>query len=93
MQAVTRELFGGLEHHGPVLETSCLLALDASRVQMDAATCAAPRSGPLVLGPRQWREFYPQGTAGIDPRRASAEAGQRSIATAVDDVCTHLKDW
>ncbi len=93
MQALIQELFHGAEHHATAVETSCMLVIDASRVQMEAARFSTPRQGPLVIGTQQWRQFYPHGSAGIDPCLANQEAGKRILTVAVEQICRHLKEW
>ncbi len=93
VQAIIRELFNGVEHHATAVETSCMLFIDAGRVRTEAAKFSTPRQGPLVIGTRQWRQFYPHGSAGIDPRLASRESGERILDGAVEQVCRHLNEW
>lgn len=93
VQAIVQELFNGIEYHATAVETSCMLAIDAGRVQMEVAKFSPPRQGPLVMGPRQWRQFYPYGSAGIDPHFANQEAGERILNVAVEQLCKHLNEW
>ncbi len=93
LQALIRELFDGMEHHATAVETSCMLVIDASRVRMEAARFSVPRQGPLVIGTQQWRQFYPHGSAGIDPRLANREAGERILNMAVEQLSKHLNEW
>ncbi|MHB1005493.1 MAG: creatininase family protein [Chloroflexota bacterium] len=91
--SLAEELLGGRENHASAVETSCMLAIKAGSVQLARAKYSPSRTGVLVMGARQWKEFYPFGCAGIDPGKSTPEAGERILATAAQQLCTHLTDW
>jgi len=92
--ALVERLFsGGREYHASAVETSCMLAIDAERVQMKQAKCSAAVRNVTQIGPQTWRRLYPYGAAGIDPRLGTVVAGTEILDTAARAVCEHLKDW
>jgi creatinine amidohydrolase len=93
VQAVLRELFGDVEYHAAVGETSAILAIRPGIPKMDRAAHSAPPRGMEAMGPRHWKAFFPHGATGVDPKRASPEVGERLIASAVERFTRELQDW
>jgi len=77
--------------HAASYETSLVLAMDPGLVRQDRipATGARPAFPPFEVLSDPERHF-PSGVMG-DPSRASAEAGKRAVAHAVDQIAALLK--
>lgn len=90
VQIVAQESCGGSGHAGPD-ETSVLLAVHPELVHLERSGGASP--GPFSLDPQLLRTLHPAGNTGPDPALASAEAGRRLLATAVDLYVQQLNDW
>ena len=78
--------------HAASYETSLVLAMDAGLVRQDRIPGhgGRPAFPPFEVLPNPER-YFPSGVMG-DPSRASAEAGKRAVARAVDHIASLLKD-
>jgi creatinine amidohydrolase len=79
--------------HADAGETSAVMAVrpDVIRLERAAHSPDAPRG--LFLTRQVFLEHYPHGVIGIDPRRASAEVGERVLAAAVEVYEDLLQAW
>ncbi|HEU5300563.1 MAG TPA: creatininase family protein [bacterium] len=93
VQGVLRELFGDVEYHAAVGETSAIMAIRPGIPKMERAAHSPFAGGMEAMGPRHWKAFFPHGAAGVDPKRASPEVGERLIQAAVDRFTRELQDW
>ncbi len=78
--------------HAASYETSLVLAMDPTLVRQDRIPPhgARPAFPPFEVLTEPER-YFPSGVMG-DPSRASAEAGKRAVAHAVDQIAALLKD-
>jgi creatinine amidohydrolase len=91
---VIRETIGepGLGH-ADAGETAPMLALFPSLVRLERAQ-HSPDTGPIdFLTERVFRERFPHGVIGADPRLATAALGERMLAVLTDIYATQLADW
>jgi creatinine amidohydrolase/Fe(II)-dependent formamide hydrolase-like protein len=64
---------------------------DVVRIDRAAHSQGAPRPGFLTR--QVFAEHFPHGVIGVDPRRASAEVGERALAAAVQVYERLLRAW
>jgi len=88
-----RRTFGGTEYHASVAETSVMLAVRPQAVHMDRAVAAKVYGGLLYSSAELFRQHYPDGAAGLDPRQASSEAGEHLISLVVEAYKTQMESW
>jgi creatinine amidohydrolase len=84
---------GEASGHADAGETSMIMAIqpDVLRLERAAHNPEAPR--PAFLTRQVFLEHFPHGVIGLDPRRASAELGERVLAAAVAAYENVLEDW
>ncbi len=92
VQAVLQDAFGGRLSHADAGETSVVLALRPDVVRLDRAQ-SSPPSSYTVLTRWVFREQFPHGVIGDDPRLASAEVGERVLEAAVTAYEEILRAW
>lgn len=79
--------------HADAGETSPLLALRPDLVRLERAQFT-PDDAPIELLTEQvFRQRFPHGVIGADPRLASAEAGEQVLAALTDLYAAQLVDW
>lgn len=94
VDAIFEEAFPGESgSHADPGETSMILAIRPDVVRLDRAEFSpgVPEYG--VLTRQVFSEHFPHGVIGDDPRRASAEVGERVLAAAVDAYEKLLRAW
>ena len=69
--------------HADAGETSVVMAIRPDAVHLERAEHSPGAPGVPFLTRYAFLEHYPHGVIGLDPRRASAEVGERVIAAAV----------
>jgi creatinine amidohydrolase len=84
---------GEASGHADAGETSMVMAIrpDVLRLERAAHNPEAPR--PAFLTRQVFLEHFPHGVIGLDPRRASAELGERVLAAAVAAYEDMLEEW
>jgi creatinine amidohydrolase len=93
VQAVMREVWGDIEHHAAAGETSAILAIRPGVRRLDRAEYSAWQEGMEVKGPRHWKALFPHGAAGVDPKKATAQTGERLLNAATERFVRELKQW
>jgi creatinine amidohydrolase len=93
VQRVLREHFGDIEYHAAAGETSAIMAIRPGVPKLERAAYSPWVEGIEYKSPRHWKTYFPHGSAGVDPKRASAEAGEQLIAAAVDRFSRELQEW
>jgi creatinine amidohydrolase len=94
VSAVFEEAFPGEPPaHADAGETSMLLAIRPETVHLERAEYSPGAPRGLFLTRQVFLEHYPHGVIGSDPRRASAEVGERAIEAAVAAFEGVLRDW
>lgn len=93
VDAYLRQTFGGTEYHASVAETSVMLAVRPGAVHMDRAVAARVYGGLLYSSADLFRQHYPDGAAGLDPKAASAAAGEHLISLVVEAYKHELESW
>jgi len=79
--------------HADVGETAPMMALYPDLVQLERAQYS-PDTGPVeVLTEHVFRQRFPHGVIGADPRLASAELGEQMLALVVDLYADQLASW
>lgn len=79
--------------HADAGETAPMLALRPDLVRMERAQ-HSPDDAPLeVLTERVFRQRFPHGVIGADPRLASADLGEKILAALTDLYAAQLADW
>jgi creatinine amidohydrolase len=94
VKAVFEEAFAGeASGHADAGETSTIMAIrpDVVRLERAGYSPGAPRA--TFLTRQVFLEHYPHGVIGSDPRRASAEVGERALAAAVEAYEQILDGW
>jgi len=93
VQAVMQEAWGDIEYHAAAGETSAILAIRPSIPKLERAANSPWREGIEVKGPRHWTVFFPHGAAGVDPRKATPELGERLLAAATERYVREVEQW
>lgn len=93
VQAVMREAWGDVEYHAAAGETSAILAIRPQIPKLERAAHTPWREGIEFRGPRHWKAFFPHGTVGVDPKKGSAEVGERLLAAATERGVRELESW
>ncbi len=83
----------GAPSHADAGETSMVLAIRPDVVRLDRAAHSPNAPRPTFLTRQVFLEHFPHGVIGGDPRRASAEVGERALAAAVDAYEQVLLGW
>jgi creatinine amidohydrolase len=94
VKAIFNEAFGSERAgHSGAGETSVVMAVRPDVVRLERAEHSpeAPETGFLTR--QVFYEHYPHGVIGADPRRGSAEVGQRVLEAAVDAYEEMLRTW
>ena len=92
VQALEQELFGdrnGL--HATPSEISLTMHLCPGTVEPGDSAPAGTQACAWPLSPQRFRECFPDGRMGSDPSLATAEAGERLFACAVEAVVKDLE--
>lgn len=93
VQAVMREAWGDVEYHAAAGETSAILAIRSGIPKLERAAHSPWREGMEAKGPRHWKALFPHGAAGVDPKKATAEIGERLLGVATDRFVHEVEDW
>ena len=94
VQAAIDEAFPGeIGAHADAVETSLVMAIRPDVVRLDRAEYSPDSPLPSFLTRRVFQELFPHGVIGPDPRRASAEAGERILTAAVEMYEKVLQAW
>ena len=94
VKAVMEEAFPGEPGgHASASETSMVLAIRPDVVRLDRADYSPGAPMPSFLTRQVFMEHFPHGVIGSDPRRASAEVGERALAAVVDVYEKLLQTW
>jgi creatinine amidohydrolase len=94
VKAVMQEAFPGeVSGHADAGETSMVLAIRPDVVRLDRADYSPGSPMPSFLTRQVFMEHFPHGVIGPDPRKASAEVGERALAAAVDVYENLLQTW
>jgi len=79
--------------HADAGETAPLLALHPDLVRLERAQFT-PDDAPIeFLTEQTFRQRFPHGVIGADPRLASAELGQKMLQTLVQLYAAQLEEW
>ena len=79
--------------HADAGETAPVLSLRPDLVRLERAQHSLD-DGPIeVLTEQVFRQRFPHGVIGPDPRLASAELGEQMLAVVTDLYATQLEDW
>jgi creatinine amidohydrolase len=79
--------------HADPSETAPMLALHPSLVRLERAQYSLDDAPIEVLTERVFRERFPHGVIGTDPRLASAELGEEMLNALTDLYTAQLNDW
>jgi creatinine amidohydrolase len=79
--------------HADAGETSTVMAIRPDVVRLDRAAYSPEAPRAAFLTQQVFVEHYPHGVIGGDPRRASAEVGERALAAAVKAYDQVLDGW
>lgn len=79
--------------HASVGETAPVMALYSDLVRLERAQHSPDAGAIEVLTEKVFRERFPHGVIGPDPRLASAELGERMLAVLTDIYAVQLADW
>ena len=94
VKAVMEEAFPGEPGgHASASETSMVLAIRPDVVRLDRADHSPGSPMPSFLTRQVFMEHFPHGVIGSDPRKASAEVGERALVAAVDVYERLLQAW
>ena len=94
VQAAVKDAFPGVPAgHADLVETSLVMAVRPDVVRLDRAQYSPGSPHPDFLTRRDFKEHYPHGVIGTDPRPASGEAGDRVLAAATDVYERILQAW
>ncbi len=93
VETVMREVWGDVEHHAAAGETSAILALRPGIPRLERAMHSAWQEGAEAKGPRHWKAFFPHGAAGVDPKKATAQIGERLLQAATDRFVREVEQW
>ena len=94
VKAVMEEAFPGESGgHADAGETSMILAIRPDVVRLERAEYSPEAPSPGFLTRQVFMEHFPHGVIGSDPRKASAEVGERALEAAVAVYEKLLKTW
>jgi creatinine amidohydrolase len=79
--------------HANASETSMVLAIRPDVVRLERAEHSPESPMPGFLTRQVFMEYFPHGVIGSDPRKASAEVGERALTAAVEVYETLLQAW
>jgi creatinine amidohydrolase len=92
--AVLEQAFPDLRSgHADACETSLVMAIRPDVVRLDRAEYSPGSPMPTFLTKEVFLEHFPHGVIGGDPRRASAEVGERVLEAAVNAYEKTLQAW
>jgi creatinine amidohydrolase len=84
---------GDASGHADAGETSLILAIRPDVVRLDRAAYSPDAQHPGFLTRQVFLDRFPHGVIGGDPRRASAEVGERALEAAVKAYEQVLQAW
>lgn len=94
VKAVMEEAFPGeAGGHANASETSMVLAIRPDVVRLDRAEHSPDAPSPGFLTRQVFMDYFPHGVIGSDPRKASAEVGERALTAAVEVYEKLLQAW
>ena len=94
VKAVMEDAFPGeASGHADAGETSMVLAIRPDVVRLDRADYSPGAPMPSFLTRQVFMEHFPHGVIGSDPRKASAEVGERALVAAVGVYENLLQTW
>jgi creatinine amidohydrolase len=94
VRAVMEDAFPGEPGgHANASETSMVLAIRPDVVRLERAEYSPESPSPGFLTRQVFMEHFPHGVIGSDPRKASAEVGERALSAAVDVYQRLLETW
>ncbi len=94
VKAVMEDAFpGDPGGHANASETSTVLAIRPDVVRLERAEYSPEAPRPGFLTRQVFAEHFPHGVIGSDPRKASAEVGERALAAAVGVYERLLHAW
>lgn len=79
--------------HANASETSMVLAIRPDVVRLDRAEHSPDAPSPGFLTRQVFMDYFPHGVIGSDPRKASAEVGERALTAAVEVYEKLLRAW
>jgi len=79
--------------HANASETSMVLAIRPDVVRLDRAEHSPDAPSPGFLTRQVFMDYFPHGVIGSDPRKASAEVGERALTAAVEVYEKLLQAW
>jgi creatinine amidohydrolase len=79
--------------HADASETSTVMAIRPDAVRLNRAEHSPDSPLPDFLTRQVFAEYFPHGVIGSDPRRASAEVGERALEAAVRAYEQVLRAW
>lgn len=88
-----REWPGKLDGHAGPGETSAVLALLPRAVNLERAQYTSDEMVPGVLSRFTFRQMYPHGVIGSDPKLGSAAIGQALLDAAATACAAELETW
>jgi creatinine amidohydrolase len=92
--AAVDEVFPGeTGGHADAVETSLVMAIRPDVVRLDRAEYSPGSPHPDFLTRKVFQEHFPHGVIGLDPRQASAGAGERILTAAVEVYERVLQAW
>lgn len=94
VKAVLDEAFPGRTGgHADAGETSMVMAIRPDVVRLERAEHSPDAPNPGFLTRQVFMEHFPHGVIGANPRRASAEVGERALDAAVRVYEKMLREW
>jgi creatinine amidohydrolase len=93
VEAVMREAWGNIEYHAAAGETSAILAIRPGIPRLERAMHSAWQRGAEAMGPQHWKALFPHGASGVDPKKATAQMGERLLQTATDRFVREVEQW
>jgi len=94
VKAVMEEAFPGeASGHADASETSMVLAIRPDVVRLDRVEYSPEAPEPGFLTRQVFMEQFPHGVIGSDPRKASAEVGERALEAVIGAYESLLLAW
>jgi creatinine amidohydrolase/Fe(II)-dependent formamide hydrolase-like protein len=88
-----REVWGDIEHHAAAGETAAILAIRPGVPRLERAEHSAWQESLEAKGPRHWKALFPHGATGVDPKKATAQTGERLLHAATERFVRELEQW